>query len=139
MRTVLLVEDEDALREGMAALLTARGYRTLQAGDGTDALATLAYADVDIIVLDLGLPTLDGRAVLKILRSHSRGIPVVIVSCEEPPPKSLPPVVAFLQKPITASRLIGEVRRWTEVQKTGPAGDRGAGTHRRELAPDEAR
>jgi two-component system KDP operon response regulator KdpE len=57
---VLVVEDERALRETLPANLRARGFRTAEAADGSTALRLAAETHPDAVVLDLGLPDLDG-------------------------------------------------------------------------------
>lgn len=75
--TILLVEDEPALREGTGRFLRTRGYRVLTAEDGQSALAQIQQAD--IIILDIMLPDMTGLEVLEQLRQVS-DIPVLIVT-----------------------------------------------------------
>ena len=68
--TVLLVEDEDAVRMGGVRALTSRGYTVLEAGDGMEALEIMADADgpVDLVVSDVVMPEMDGPTLLRELR-----------------------------------------------------------------------
>lgn len=75
--TILLVEDEPALREGTGRFLRTRGYRVLTADDGQSALAQIQQADA--IILDIMLPDMTGLEVLEQLRQIS-DIPVLIVT-----------------------------------------------------------
>lgn len=75
--TILLVEDEPALREGTGRFLRTRGYRVLTAEDGQSALAQVQQAD--IIILDIMLPDMTGLEVLEQLRQVS-DVPVLIVT-----------------------------------------------------------
>ena len=75
--TILLVEDEPALREGTGRFLRTRGYRVLTANDGQSTLAQIQQAD--IIILDIMLPDMTGLEVLEQLRQVS-DIPVLIVT-----------------------------------------------------------
>ena len=80
MRThVLVVEDEPAMRRALALNLTARGYRVSVAEDGTTALNAAASGAPDVIVLDLGLPDLDGMDIIRAVRGYSR-TPIVVLS-----------------------------------------------------------
>lgn len=76
---VLVVEDEAAICNFILAVLGSNGYRTMRAGTGKEGLSMAASYAPDVILLDLGLPDLDGVEVLKRIRSWSN-IPVVIVS-----------------------------------------------------------
>jgi two-component system KDP operon response regulator KdpE len=76
---VLIVDDEPPIRRFLRTSLEAQGYQTIEAETGEDALAALVKNRVDIVVLDLGLPGMDGLEVLKRLRSQSP-IPVIVLS-----------------------------------------------------------
>ena len=78
---VLLVEDEQVTAEVFARALQRRGHEVRVAKDGMQALHALRDFEPDVVVLDLGLPTVPGIEVLRKLRqSHEDKIPVVIVS-----------------------------------------------------------
>ena len=79
MSTVLLVDDEEALRRTLSMNLRARGYDVLTAGDGETALAELRDHLVDVVILDLGLPGTPGTEVLRGLRTWS-AVPVIVLS-----------------------------------------------------------
>lgn len=79
MTTVLVVDDEPQIARALRINLTARGYHVLAAPDGASALRTAADSKPDVIVLDLGLPDLDGTAVIKQLRRWS-SVPVIVLS-----------------------------------------------------------
>jgi DNA-binding NtrC family response regulator len=82
--TVMVVDDEQRLRESLAELLTGEGYEVTQAGDGDEALALLARPSdpPDVILLDLKMPGRDGLATLADLTAdpEQRQIPVVIIT-----------------------------------------------------------
>jgi CheY-like chemotaxis protein len=61
---VLVADDDDPLRETVAEILSGEGYTVLQAENGEKALEVLRHHDVDVLVLDLAMPRLDGLAVL---------------------------------------------------------------------------
>lgn len=63
--TILVIEDDDGVRESLVALLEGGGHIVLEAGDGVKALTALGQHRVDAIVLDLAMPRLDGLAVLE--------------------------------------------------------------------------
>jgi two-component system KDP operon response regulator KdpE len=76
---VLIVEDEPALLRALRIDLRARGYEVLTAATGQDALAQAGRHPPDAVLLDLGLPDLDGTAVIITLRTWSRA-PVIVLS-----------------------------------------------------------
>ncbi|SDM32401.1 response regulator [Allokutzneria albata] len=79
MTTVLIVDDEPQIVRALRINLTARGYDVLTAGDGTTALQEAAIGKPDLVVLDLGLPDMDGTEVITGLRGWSP-VPVVVLS-----------------------------------------------------------
>ena len=83
-RSVLLVEDEDALRRVVRDLLERDGFVVYEAGDGVVALDEIDRAAPDIVVLDLNLPRLDGYGVLSHLRSRpaTKDIPVIVLTAK---------------------------------------------------------
>lgn len=76
---VLLVDDEPAIQRTVGPLLRSRGYDVELAGSGTEALASVAARMPDLIVLDLGLPDLEGTEVCRRLRAESQ-VPIVVLS-----------------------------------------------------------
>jgi len=74
------VEDEEAIRRGIADALTIAGYQVVEAADGEAGLAEARRADVDLVLLDLLLPKLDGLAVLEELRVTHASLPVLILT-----------------------------------------------------------
>jgi two-component system response regulator PhoP len=77
---VLLIEDDKALRLGLARQLEADGYRVDHAADGADGLFQAQEYPVDLVVVDLGLPKLSGIDVVKRLRGEGRTIPILILT-----------------------------------------------------------
>jgi two-component system, OmpR family, KDP operon response regulator KdpE len=80
--TVLVIDDEIQMRRLLRVCLEANGYRMLEAATGQDGLAEAAQRKPDVVILDLGLPDLDGVTVLKRLREWSR-VPVVVLSVRD--------------------------------------------------------
>ncbi|MCO8126303.1 response regulator transcription factor [Acidimicrobiia bacterium EGI L10123] len=76
---LLLVEDDDDIRQGLAAVFSRAGYRVDQAGDGRAALRRFHEARPHLVVLDVGLPGLDGWEVLSRLRDMS-DVPVLMLT-----------------------------------------------------------
>jgi two-component system, OmpR family, KDP operon response regulator KdpE len=76
---VLVVDDDETIRRTLRINLKARGYEVEEVASGRDALSTLEDAPPDLVILDLGLPDVDGVEVLRRLRRTSR-VPVVVLS-----------------------------------------------------------
>jgi len=79
---VLLVDDEPAILRLLRTSLATQGYRTLEAATGGRALELAASGGIDVVLLDLGLPDLDGIEVLKRMRAASP-VPVVVLTSRE--------------------------------------------------------
>ncbi len=81
-KRILIVDDEPQIRTFLKHGLEAAGYETLAAADGTDGLRQASALIPDLIILDLGLPDLDGKAVISKLRLWSQ-VPVIILSARD--------------------------------------------------------
>jgi DNA-binding response OmpR family regulator len=79
-RIVVVIEDEDAIRRGIVDVLRMAGYEPIEAADGEIGLIEARRAGVDLILLDLMLPKLDGFEVLTELRKTHPSLPVIILS-----------------------------------------------------------
>jgi DNA-binding response OmpR family regulator len=80
--TILLVDDEDSIQKLLAYPLEREGFRVLQARDGEEALERFASERVDLVVLDLMLPKLDGLEVCKRLRAESE-VPIIMLTARD--------------------------------------------------------
>ena len=81
MAHLLIVEDDELLRDGLSAQLMQAGHRIDTAEDGEQALRLLQTEAFEGVVLDLGLPKIDGLAVLRSLRQRLPALPVLILTC----------------------------------------------------------
>jgi two-component system KDP operon response regulator KdpE len=113
MTTVLVVDDEPQIVRTLRINLTARGYRVLAAGDGADALRTAADGKPDVIVLDLGLPDLDGTVVIERLRRWTSA-PVIVLSARTEPADKVHALDAgaddYVTKPFGMDELLARLR-----------------------------
>jgi DNA-binding response OmpR family regulator len=82
MATVVLVEDDQPLRSAMSWALKMHGHVVHAVGSAFEALRDIARIDPELVVLDLGLPDLDGRTMLRMLRSVS-DVPVIIATARD--------------------------------------------------------
>ena len=77
---LLLIEDDAVLRLGVKRQLEADGYRVDTAVDGEDGLFQAREYPVDLAIVDLGLPKLNGLAVVQTLRAEGRALPILILT-----------------------------------------------------------
>lgn len=110
-KTVLIVEDDRALRELYRSVLRQAGYEVGAVEDGTDALHRIEHWTPDVVVLDLALPRLDGRDFRHELRSRpaTRDVPIIIVTGTDTSDLDRKDFVAILPKPIEADTLVAAV------------------------------
>src|SRR3954449_9653901 len=80
--TILLVDDEDAVQKLLTYPLEHEGFRVLQARDGDEALRRFEGERVDLVVLDIMLPHVDGLEVCKRLRAHST-VPIIMLTARD--------------------------------------------------------
>ena len=82
---ILVVEDDASTRKLMAAVLTRYGYEPYTAVDGFDALRVLEKTHIDLIVLDVMMPGMDGYALTETLRQSGNDVPILMVTAKESP------------------------------------------------------
>ena len=80
---ILIVEDDEVLRDGLCRSMRQAGYAVDCAGNGKEAVQVLLGELYDLVILDLGLPKLDGMSVLKQLRAHNQHVPVIILTARD--------------------------------------------------------
>lgn len=111
---ILVVEDEPAIAAGITSALEASGYQTHVASDGEDAWFLGDTEDFDLVVLDLGLPKMDGLTVLKRWRGAGRHVPVLILTARGAWPERVEGIDAgaddYLAKPFQIEELLARVR-----------------------------
>jgi two-component system response regulator MprA len=110
--TVLVVEDDAALRGLYKTVLTLEGYLVVTAEDGIDALRRIDDHAIDAVVLDLALPRLSGHDVSRELASHQslRDIPIVIVTGSDAAGVDPADFACVLRKPFSPDALVKAVK-----------------------------
>jgi CheY-like chemotaxis protein len=115
MKTILLAEDDDDLRELVAHLLERAGYEVRQACNGQEALSALEgpLPMPGLVLLDLMMPVMSGAEFLHVLATSSKPLrpPVVVLSAvadQQRPPGA----VAYLRKPVSEDELLTVVNRY---------------------------
>ncbi|MBN8608918.1 MAG: response regulator transcription factor [Caulobacterales bacterium] len=113
----LLVEDDNDIAEDVARALTGAGYLVERASDGESAWFMGDTEDFAVVVLDLGLPVLDGLSVLKRWRAAERTFPVLILSARSAWTEKVDGIEAgaddYLAKPFEVGELVARVRALT--------------------------
>src|SRR5215211_9018896 len=94
--TILVVDDDPAIRDVLAHALTDAGYGVEQASDGLMALKQIARQEPDLIVADVRMPHLDGIGLATVLAPHTPPIPIILMSANSLPLGCLLP---FIRKP----------------------------------------
>jgi two-component system KDP operon response regulator KdpE len=110
---ILVVDDEKPIRRFLRAILSAQGYYFLEASDGSEAIRMLAMDHPDVIILDLGLPDVDGLEVIRLIREWS-GIPIIVLSVKEQEEVKVRALDAgaddYLTKPFGVMELLARLR-----------------------------
>jgi CheY-like chemotaxis protein len=106
---VLVVDDEHALRRLLRLYLEKEGYEVLEAGDGLDALSLLRRGGIDLALVDVMLPELDGFEVVRRIRTES-GIPIILITARGEEPSGSP---AWRSAPMTTWSSRSRRRRWS--------------------------
>ncbi|HWM20237.1 MAG TPA: response regulator transcription factor [Ilumatobacteraceae bacterium] len=83
MTRILIVEDEERIVSFLEKGLRSSGYSTLAVSSGADALAIARDGDFDLVLLDLGLPGIDGQEVLQRMRARGETMPVVVLTARD--------------------------------------------------------
>jgi two-component system KDP operon response regulator KdpE len=110
---VLVVDDDSQMRKAVTNALSARGYDVVTAGNGESALSVAAEEDLDLVLLDLGLPGIEGHEVIHRLRSWSE-LPVIVISVRESQEEKVAALDAgaddFVTKPFGMKELLARMR-----------------------------
>lgn len=121
---ILLIEDDPHIRRFLKASLVTQGYDLLEAGTGREGLALAASRVPDVVLLDLGLPDMEGIEVIKQLRTWS-GVPIIILSARGQERDKVANLDAgaddYLTKPFGMGELLARMR--VALRRTGPGED----------------
>lgn len=119
-RVILIVEDDGSLRAVWRTALRLEGFEVIEAGDGLEALKLIEASPPDLVLLDLGLPVVDGVSVRKDLAAQifSRNIPIVVITGSTDDLSYLD-VNCVLRKPVTVDHVVRVVHRC--IASTAPS------------------
>ncbi len=110
---ILLVDDEPAIQRTVVPLLRSRGYEVDAVGSGKDALSSVSAEPPDVVILDLGLPDLDGLEVCARIRARS-DVPIIVLSARGAEPQKVAALDQgaddYVTKPFGPEELLARVR-----------------------------
>ncbi|TXI35566.1 MAG: response regulator [Aquipseudomonas alcaligenes] len=137
--TLLVIDDEAQIRKFLRISLSAQGYQVVEAGTGRDGLAQAALTKPDLVVLDLGLPDMDGKDVLAELREWSQ-VPVLVLSVRASEGEKVLALDGgandYVTKPFAIQEFLARVR--VLLRQTGPGEPEAARTASGPLCVDFA-
>lgn len=120
--TILIVEDEHSISNFISTILNANGFNAITAHDGQEAFSMITSHCPDAVILDLGLPDMDGMKIIKSVREWSR-LPIVVVSARTHERDKVEALDAgaddYITKPFGTSELIARIR--TAIRHTRTA------------------
>jgi two-component system, OmpR family, KDP operon response regulator KdpE len=124
MRTVLLVDDEPQIRRLLRVILETAGYRVIESATGQEGLSQAAQRRPDVVLLDLGLPDVEGTEVLRRIREWSR-VPIIILSVRDREPDKVTALDSgaddYVTKPFNSAELLARLRAaLRHMQPGGP-------------------
>jgi len=124
--TILVIDDEMAMRRFLRVSLSSNGYRLIEAETGQQGIAQAAASSPELILLDLGLPDLDGVVVTQRLREWSK-TPIIVLSARGQEQDKIQVLDAgaddYLTKPFGVGELLARIRVALRHAATGPAGE----------------
>ncbi|MEL7559193.1 response regulator transcription factor [Stutzerimonas chloritidismutans] len=125
--SILIIDDEPQIRKFLRISLGSQGYRVSESGAGQDGLASAALNKPDLVVLDLGLPDMDGQTVLRELREWSQ-VPVIVLSVRSSETEKVMALDGgandYVTKPFGIQEFLARVRallRQNQGASSGPA------------------
>ncbi len=122
---ILVADDDRAIRESLERLLSREGYRVATAVDGAEALETARRGAVDLLVLDLMMPVVDGLTVCRVLRSEADRTPVLMLTARTETSDRVAGLDAgaddYLAKPFDPAELMARIRAL--MRRSRPATD----------------
>lgn len=114
MARILIVEDEERIASFVSKGLRAEGHLTRTVPDGKDGLEHALSGDYDLMVLDIGLPTMDGFTVLERLRSQGSRVPVIVLTARDSVGDTVSALEGgaddYMPKPFRFAELLARVR-----------------------------
>ncbi|MGH2808568.1 MAG: response regulator transcription factor [Actinomycetota bacterium] len=122
MKRILIVEDETRISSFLSKGLKSNGYATSVVGTGEDALSMTQTGEFDLMILDIGLPDIDGFEVLQRLRSRDKDLPVVILTARDAVRDTVSGLEGgaddYVTKPFSFDELLARIRARLRAERT---------------------
>ena len=119
---ILVVDDDQAVRDSLARSLQYNGYEVSTAIDGLDALAKLASENADAVVMDVMMPRLDGLDTTRMLRDNGNDVPILILTARDAVGDRVDGLDAgaddYMVKPFSLDELLARIRALTRRVKS---------------------
>ncbi|WP_116248233.1 response regulator transcription factor [Nocardiopsis sp. FIRDI 009] len=126
--TVLVADDDRAIRESLERALQLEGYEVRTAADGVQALASVHAEPVDLLILDVMMPGVDGLGVTRVLRAENDRTPILMLTARVETPDRVAGLDAgaddYLAKPFELDELLARLRAL--LRRAAPVGEEGA-------------
>jgi len=125
---LLIVDDEEEFRIATGKALTRRGFEIMTAASGEEGIDVIRQESVDIVMLDLRMPGLDGIETLRLIRETDSSIPVIILTGQGSFEDALSginlKIVDYIQKPVDIDELEAKIRKFLEYEEAQPLRER---------------
>ena len=119
--TILIIDDEAAIRETLSGILGDEGFAPLTAGSAEEGLQLLDEKDVDLVLLDIWLPGMDGMEGLRTIRQRFAHLPVIMISghgtVETAVQATRMGAFDFIEKPLSYDKTVLAIRKGLEVSR----------------------
>jgi UDP-3-O-[3-hydroxymyristoyl] N-acetylglucosamine deacetylase len=129
--TILVVDDEEQIRQSLRGVLSDEGFAVLEAADGRRALGLVRETKPDLVILDVWLPEIDGIALLEVLKHDYPELPVIIIcghaNIEAAVRATRLGAADFIEKPFSLEALLASIDRALGRSDAGTQADRSAG------------
>lgn len=123
MQSILLVEDSDRIASFVVKGLQSHGFDCARCESGEEALKLIAAADFDLVILDIGLPGMDGFEVLRTMRGQGFDVPVIVLTARDSVDNTVASFAGgaddYMGKPFSFDELLARVR--TRIRKQSSA------------------
>jgi len=121
MDKILIVEDDEVVRDYLSEILSALGYEPITAADGDDGLKKFQKNDLSMVLTDIRMPIMDGLSMLKRMRSENPSIPIIVITGFPTVDSAVESLVAgadyYLVKPINVDDLKAKIHKAFEKRK----------------------